>query len=438
MTRVAVIGTGISGSSIARMLSAGHDVTVFEANDYFGGHANTVDVTISGTTFPVDTGFMVFNDRTYPNFCRMLDLLGIESQPSDMSFSVQCSSTGIEYQGSSLNGVFAQRQNCVRPTFLRMLVDIGRFNSRGRAAASSGELKDGRTVREFLKSISVSQTFIAQYLVPMAAAIWSSKPKAILDFPAEFMIGFFANHGLLQISDRPQWRTIMNGSRMYQNALLEPIHDRVRIGCPVTAVVRTNDGVELTPANGVPESFDHAVFATHADQTLRILKDATETERDVLAEFPYQPNEAVLHTDTGMLPSRRRAWASWNYHTAASTEHVASLTYDLSRLQSHKSATPILLTLNGSDRIEPSKVIRKLKYDHPHYSPTSLVAQARHSEISGAGRTHFCGAYWGFGFHEDGLNSALAVGRSFGIGLETISRNRSTILSSERQLGMRS
>jgi len=434
MTRVAVIGTGISGSAIARMLSVEHDVTVFEAANSVGGHANTVDVTISGTTFPVDTGFMVFNDRTYPNFCRMLDLLEIESQPSDMSFSVQCASTGIEYQGSSLSGVFAQRSNCLRPSFLRMLADIGRFNRRGRAAAGSAELRDGRTVGEFIESIGVSEAFIDQYLVPMAAAIWSSKPQAILDFPAEFMIGFFANHGLLQIRDRPQWRTIVNGSRTYQYALLEPIIDRVRLACPVASVVRTIDGVDVTPVNNVPEHFDHVVFATHADQTLRILNDATSIERKVLGEFPYQPNEAVLHTDIGMLPSRRRAWASWNYHTTVGTQQAASLTYDLSRLQSHESATPILLTLNGSDGIDSSKVIRTLNYEHPHYSRTSLVAQARHSEISGVGRTHFCGAYWGFGFHEDGLNSALAVGRSFGVGLDTIAGDLSVHASSFEHL----
>ncbi len=417
--QIAIIGTGISGSLAARLLSTRHDVTVFEANHYAGGHANTVDISVGGKAFQVDTGFMVFNRRTYPNFCRLLEYLEISSQPSDMSFSVRCSRTGLQYQGSSLNGLFAQRFNLLRPSFLRMLQDIGRFNRLGNAAAASGELQDGRTVAEFLRECGVGERFVEHYLVPMAAAIWSSKPSAILDFPAEFMIGFFANHGLMQLRDRPQWRTIVHGSRKYIEALLEPIWDRIQFGCPVTSVARHTNDVLVTPVVGPPQRFDQIVFASHADQTLAMLEDATPQERQVLAAFPYQPNEAVLHTDTRVMPSRRRSWASWNYHVPPGKEQVASVTYDLSRLQNLDSASPILLTLNETSNIDPAKILRKFVYQHPCYSRESIAAQRRFKEINGRRGAHFCGAYWGHGFHEDGVNSALAVARHFGIDFES-------------------
>lgn len=416
--RIAIIGTGISGSLVARLLSTEHDVTVFEANNYPGGHANTVDVVLDGRRFPVDTGFMVFNRRTYPNFCRLLQLLEITSQPSDMSFSVRCAKTGLEYQGTSLDGLFAQRLNCLRPTFLRMLRDISCFNQRGRKAAESGELKDGRTVGDFVRECGVGRRFVDQYLVPMASAIWSSSPRAILDFPADFMIGFFANHGLMQLRDRPQWRIIVRGSRNYVEALLEPIRERVRLCCPVAAVARSEDDVIVTPVEGRQECFDEVVFASHADQTLKMLTDVTRCERQVLSAFPYQANEAVLHTDTRLLPIQRRAWASWNYHIPQGDDQSASVTYDLSRLQNHDSPSPILLTLNATEHIDADKILRTFSYHHPAYSRESISAQRRLTEISGRNRTHFCGAYWGYGFHEDGVNSALAVAKQFGIELD--------------------
>ena len=416
--RIAIIGSGISGSLAARLLATQHEVTVLESNDYPGGHANTVDVQIQGHRFCVDTGFMVFNRRTYPNFCRLLDILEITSQPSDMSFSVRCASTGLEYQGSSLNGLFAQRRNLLRPSFFRMLGDIVRFNHLGREAVASGQLRDGRTVGEFLRQCGAGRRFIDQYLVPIASAIWSSKPRAILDFPADFMIGFFANHGLMQLRNRPRWRTIVGGSRKYVNALLEPIHGQVRLACPVTSVAREENHVVVQLASGKQERYDRVVFATHADQTLRMLADPTLAEDEILRCFPYHSNEAVLHTDTSLLPTRRNARASWNYHIARADEESASVTYDLSRLQRHDSPTPILLTLNATSAISPSKVLRSFTYHHPAYTRESLAAQRRFHDIRGQNRSHFCGAYWGYGFHEDGVNSALAVARDFGIGLE--------------------
>ncbi len=416
--RLAIIGTGISGSLAARLLASRHHVTVFETNAYAGGHANTVDVCVEDSRFAVDTGFMVFNRRTYPNFCRLLEQLNVASQPSDMSFSVRCEKTRLEYQGSSLNGVFAQRLNCLRPTFLNMLRDIARFNRLGTAAVASGQCGDGRSVGDFLRQCRVGQRMIDHYLVPMAAAIWSSRPQDILDFPADFMLGFFANHGLMQLRDRPVWRTIVGGSRTYVNALLHPLRDRIGYRNPVQSVLRTDKAVFVTPTYGPSMQFDAVVFACHADQALKLLADPSEPEREILNAFPFQRNTAVLHLDSRWLPHRKRAWASWNYRISAGSESSASVTYDLSRLQKHASAVPILLTLNATADIDPSKILRTFDYAHPAYSAGSLTAQQRFLEISGQRRTHYCGAYWGYGFHEDGVNSALAVANHFGIDLD--------------------
>ncbi len=417
--RIAIIGSGISGSLVARILSSRYEVTVFEAGHYAGGHANTVDVDLDGMSYPVDTGFMVFNRKTYPNFCRLLTLLEIDCQTSDMSFSVHCDRTGVEYQGSSLNGIFAQRKNLLRPGFLRMLHDIVRFNRSGTKAIRNSEFQDGECVGDFLRSCGVGKTFLRQYLIPMASAIWSSTPQSILDFPARFMIGFFANHGLMQIHDRPQWRTIKDGSREYVHALLAPIADRVRLNSPVDSVIRTHEGVTVKPLGGQAEFFDQVVFATHSDQALRILALPTEVEQQVLGSIPYHTNTAVLHTDTRMLPRSKRAWASWNYRISDHSEQNASVTYDLSRLQNHDTSTPILLTLNATEKVAPESIIRSFVYQHPAYSVSAIAAQRRLGEISGKNRTHFCGAYWGYGFHEDGVNSALTVANNFGLNLES-------------------
>ena len=416
--QIAVIGSGISGSLVARLLATRHEITLFEANGYAGGHANTVDLELAGQSYQVDTGFMVFNHRTYPNFCRLLELLGIPSQPSDMSFSVRCSQTQLEYQGSSLNGLFAQRRNCCSPSFLRMVADILRFNRLGRIAASSGELLDGRTVGKLLAEVGVGRGFMDHYFLPMAAAIWSTTPQTILSFPASFLVGFLANHGLLQLRGRPRWRTIVGGSRRYVEALLRPIRHRIRLHCPVEWVRRSDDGIILKPATGPAESFDQVVFASHADQTLRLLRDASPAEQRVLRAFPYQTNRAVLHTDANLLPLRKRAWASWNYHISGDQGGGVSVTYDLDRLQSLQAPYPLLLTLNDVAEINPLKILKTFTYHHPAFTQDSIIAQRNIDEISGKRNTHFCGAYWGYGFHEDGVNSALAVARKFQIGLE--------------------
>lgn len=416
--RIAVIGTGISGSLIARILSTAHDVHVYEASHYLGGHANTVDVRAFGRSYPVDTGFMVFNQDTYPNFCRLLKILGIASQDCDMSFSVTCHQSGLEYQGSSLNGLFAQRRNLLRPSFHRMLRDIFRFNRIATQAWQDGTLDDGVTVADFLLRHRLGKEFQNAYLIPMTAAIWSSEPDRILDFPAKFLVGFCHNHGLLKLRNRPQWKTICGGSRRYVAALMAPLRDHIRLNHPVQRVTRTADHVTVTTASGETELFDRVVLATHADQSLAMLADPTPQEVALLESFPYQENQAVLHRDTTRMPQRRAAWASWNYAIPRDPQNSACVTYDLSRLQSHSTPSPILLTLNGADRIDPNQTVRKFTYHHPAYSRASIAAQADHDKINGPRKTYFCGAYWGYGFHEDGVNSALQVARHFNLTLD--------------------
>ncbi|MFT5522984.1 MAG: putative NAD/FAD-binding protein [Pirellulaceae bacterium] len=415
--KIAVIGTGISGNIIARMLSTRFDVHVFEANDYIGGHTNTVDFNAFGRQLKADTGFMVFNRKTYPNFCKMLDLLSIDSDDSDMSFSVRCQRTGLEYEGSSLNGVFAQRSNLLRPQFYQMLYEVFRFNKRANAAIQDASLEDGTTVGELLGRWKLGTWFRRYYLQPMTAAIWSSNPAEILQFPAKFLIGFMHNHGLLQVTDQPLWRTVSGGARNYVQALTAPLRRKYRLNCPVKSVMRNADGVTLQTDQGI-EGFDEVVFATHADQTLTILADATPTEREVLSAFPYRPNVATLHTDTSLLPKRKRAWASWNYDLTGDANKPATVTYDLTRLQSLDTPSPVLLTLNQPEAVRPEHVLREINYAHPAYSCASIAAQRRHEEISGTNRIHYCGAYWGYGFHEDGVNSALRVAQKFNLRMD--------------------
>jgi predicted NAD/FAD-binding protein len=414
--RIAVVGSGISGLVAANLLAGAHDVTLLEANDYLGGHTNTIEVEVAGRKHAVDTGFMVFNRRTYPNFCRLLELLGVDSQPSDMSFSVRCERTGLEYEGSSANGLFAQRRNLVRPWFYRLLADILRFNRDARRWLANSP-DDAISLADFVARHRYSQQMVEQYLVPMGAAIWSARPESLLEFPARFILAFYENHGLLQIANRPQWRTIPGGAQRYVQRLASDVQ-HVRLKSPVAKILRHEDHVVVHLASGDVELFDHVVLATHSDQTQRLLADADEVERDVLSAFDYQRNAVVVHLDTGVLPRSRRAWASWNYLVPAAGSGDVSLTYDLSRLQRVASVRPILATLNDPGTIDPALVLQRIEYHHPVFGPHTLAAQSRWHEISGRRRTHFCGAYWGYGFHEDGVNSGLAVANWFGRQLE--------------------
>ncbi len=413
--RIAIIGAGVSGLVAARMLHQDHEIVVYEAGHYAGGHANSVDVELDDEQFTVDTGFMVFNDRTYPNFCRLLEILGTPARSSDMSFSVRCDRTGLEYQGSSFNGLFAQRQNLLRPEFHQMLADIVRFNRESREYVATGnrETKLGR----FLEQGNYGEMFRQQYLIPMIAAIWSAPPSEILEFPAIFIIRFFDNHGLLQVRDRPVWKTIPGGSREYIRALVAPFRSLVQLNAPVESIRRHAECVQVE-ALGHTESFDKIVLATHADQSLRMLADVDDKEQEFLGAFPYQENEAILHIDTTQLPRRPRAWASWNYRVGEKSAGRASVTYDLSRLQRIHSPVPILLTLNPTAPVDPAKMLRRFTYHHPVFSLHSIAAQSRFGQLQGHRRTYYCGAYRFNGFHEDGVNSALEVGAHFGKGLE--------------------
>jgi len=415
--KIAVIGTGISGMLAARLLSTDHEVHVFEANDYLGGHTNTIEVEAFGRSYRLDTGFMVFNHRTYPNFIRMLRMLGIPEQDSDMSFSVRCLRTGLEYQGSSLGGLFAQRWNLVRPAFYRMLLDVIRFNRKARELVE--QEKDTVSLGDFLDRHRFSKYFTDHYLVPMGASIWSARPRDFREFPAQFIVRFLDNHGLLAVRGRPQWKTIPGGAINYAQALMQPLAGRIRLRCPVMSVRRDKQHVLVTTATDPPEQFDAVVLAAHADQTLKMLADASEAEREILGAFPYQENEAIVHTDPSLLPQRRRAWASWNCCIPREADRPVVLTYDINRLQRHESPEPILLTLNCAEAIAPARILRRITYHHPVFTAAALSAQKRCAEISGKRNTYFCGAYWGHGFHEDGVKSALAVGACFGKDLDS-------------------
>ena len=402
--RVAIIGTGIAGNVVAYKLRQSYDITVFESGAYIGGHTNTVDVYENDRPHAVDTGFIVFNDRTYPNFIRLLDEIGQESQPSQMSFSVQSEDGGIEYSGSSLNALFAQRRNIVRPPFYRMIRDILRFNET--ALPDSDRLNESVALRSYLAENGYSHEFVDHYLVPMAAAIWSAEPVAVLDMPAKFLVQFFANHGLLQINDRPVWKVIKGGSRQYVKKLVAGHRDRIRLNSPVRSIRRVDDRVELHSETGGREIFDYVFVACHSDQALSLIEDATPEEREVLGAIRYQSNEAILHVDESLMPKRRRAWAAWNYHIPQdSTRHVA-VTYNMNILQGLEADNQYMVTLNNDQDIDPGKIIRRIQYEHPIYSRASVAAQQRQADIN-RDRTFFCGAYWRNGFHEDGVVSAL-------------------------------
>ena len=408
--RIAIIGTGIAGNVAAMKLRDRYDITVYESAAYIGGHTNTIDVAERDTTIAVDTGFIVYNDKTYPNFIRLLDEIGQGSRPSEMSFSVHSEDGRVEYKGSSLNGLFARRSNLFRPSFHRMIRDILRFF---REAVSDIQ-RFGRqlTLGEYLRARGYSTEFIDDYLVPMAAAIWSSEPGSVLDMPALFLVRFFKNHGLLQLKDRPQWRVIDGGSREYVRRLVAGHRDRIRLNSPVTSVTRTEGGVVITSATGGREVYDYVFLACHSDQALALLSDPTPAEQEVLGAIRYQPNEAVLHTDTNILPGKRRAWSSWNYFVPRDAQDRVVVSYNMNILQGLQADNTYVVTLNGSHLIDPSRVIRRVQYDHPMYTLETIAAQRRQEELN-ADRTFYCGAYWRNGFHEDGVVSALDAVQHF-------------------------
>ncbi|TWT34552.1 NAD(P)/FAD-dependent oxidoreductase [Blastopirellula retiformator] len=411
--RIAVIGSGISGLIAARLLSYEHEVVILEAADRIGGHTNTVTAHWQGETWPIDAGFIVYNERTYPNFTRILADLEVATAPTTMSFSVRCDQTGLEYNGGSLDGVFAQRSNLFRPRFLRMLADILRFNRDGERDLLSVPAE--QTVGEYLVEKGYSQQFAQKYLLPMGAAIWSCPLGDFAQFPIRFILEFYVNHGLLSLTDRPTWRVIQGGSQQYVDRLVAPFRSQFRLSCPVQSVRRSADDVLVVHADG-SERFDEVVFACHADQALKLLADADDVEREMLSAFPYFASRACLHTDTSVLPKSRRAWASWNYHLPAQDDSRPTLTYNMNLLQNIDSQHTYCVTLNEEAAIDPAKVIARFNYSHPLFTTRRAEVQRRHPQLIRHRRTSYCGAYWRNGFHEDGVVSALAVCRRFAIG----------------------
>jgi predicted NAD/FAD-binding protein len=416
--RVAVVGAGVSGLVAAHLLHRQHEVTVYEAESYAGGHTNTVRVDTADATHWVDTGFIVLNDRNYPNFTRLLSKLGVATQPSHMGFSVKGEEEDFEYAGTP-RGVFCQGANLRRPAFWRMIADLVRFNRELRALLAGGQGTDpDASLGGFLERGGYSAAFVRRLIVPQASAVWSADPASMWAFPVRFLAEFFANHGMLGFSDRPAWSTVAGGSVRYVEALTRPFSARIRLGSPVRSVTRDAAGVEIVAAGGAgPERYDAIVLACHADQALSLLADPSADETEVLRAIPYQRNEAVLHTDSTLLPRRRAARQAWNFHLLAQPKPQTTVTYWMNRLQRLRAREDFCVTLNRSEAIDPAKVIRTISYAHPVFTERGVRAQSRHATISGVNRTHYCGAYWGWGFHEDGVVSALQACAPFGVRL---------------------
>jgi predicted NAD/FAD-binding protein len=410
--RIAVIGTGIAGMVAAYLLGDEHELVVFEAENYVGGHTNTIDVGLNGQTYAVDTGFIVFNEKTYPNFLRLMKRLHIGWQLSNMSFSVQCKKTGLEFSPSTLNSLFIQRRNLLRPAFYRMIFDIFRFRRESEDLLKTDDYS--LTLENFLTAKKFSPLFIEHFIMPMGAAIWSADPVKFNEFPALYFAQFFKNHGFLNVRNQPQWLVIKGGSKQYVKPLTRSYADRIRLNCPVQSIRRYLDHVSVQTADGQPERFDQVVIATHSDQALAMLQDPSDNEKEILGAIPYQDNHAVLHSDESVLPGKKAAWASWNYHIPQAETGRVALTYDMNILQSLGAPVEYCVSLNLPNGVDPAKKIKEMHYHHPVYNPKSLAARDRHEEINGVKRTYFCGAYWGYGFHEDGVNSALVVGKHFG------------------------
>ena len=405
--RVAIVGTGVSGLVAAHRLHPGHELTIFEAAGRAGGHVNTVRVDVGERTHHVDTGFIVYNERNYPEFSRLLAALGVASQPSSMSFSVHQDDGPFEFSSAVPLGLYARPRHLVDPAFQRMLLDYVRFPRAARRFLAGAGPDDRTAMADLVVAQRWSTHFVERLLVPLGASIWSADRQRLLGFPARYVLEFFDNHGLLDIRDRPRWRTVQGGAARYVEALVRPFRDRIRLSTPVVSVTRTETGVEVRPRGGEPEIFDRVVMAVHGDHALRIIRDATPREREILGAFPYQRNRAVLHTDRRLLPRRRRTWASWNYHLGREPGEPVGVTYHMNRLQNLDDGVDVFVTLNREEAIDTAKVIARIDYEHPLYTWRSVQAQSQFDAIDGIDRIHYCGAYWGHGFHEDGVRSGI-------------------------------
>ena len=411
--KIAIIGSGISGLTSAYLLNRKHDVTIFEANDYIGGHTHTHNIDIDGSSYSVDTGFIVYNEKTYPNFIKLLDELNIERQLSTMGFSVKSATQDYEYAGESLNTLFAKRTNIFRISFWRMLYEMYHF---GKKADSHGcGLDVSMTLGDYLIDKNYSSEFINYFIIPMGAAIWSTPANRVLDMPAYFFIKFFYNHGMLEIKNRPNWWVVKNGSSEYIKKIILGFEDKIYLSTPVHKVSRVEDGVEIVLSkNENTLKFDCVVFATHSDQALAILEDPSSAEKDILGSITYQKNKVLLHIDSSVLPRRKLAWASWNYQLDSDPNSPVILTYNMNILQTIEANKTFCVTLNDIDSVNENKILKKITYHHPLFTVKAIEAQKRKSEISGVNNTYYCGAYWRNGFHEDGVMSALDVCSFFG------------------------
>lgn len=401
--KIAIIGSGISGNTLAYHLNSNHQITLFESNSRVGGHSHTHEIEIFNQKLNVDTGFIVFNKKTYPHFLNLLNELKVPYENSAMSFSVKDSQKDFEYNGTNLNALFAQRKNLISPTFYKMIKEILRFNKN-----STLLLKDNEEISlgEYLDREAYSDFFKKYYILPMGSAIWSSDVKTMMTFPAKFFVRFFDNHGMLNINDRPQWLTITGGSINYVKKLISPFEKKIKLNSQIKSVDRKNDHVAIQ-FHDRDEKFDWVFFACHSDEALKLIKSPTQDEKNVLKAIPYKDNEVILHFDERFMPRRKLAWAAWNYHVAEDSSSPVSLTYNMNILQNLKTNVPVLVTLNPQEKIDKHKIIKKLSYAHPQYSLKSIEAQSKHHLISGVNRTSFAGAYWGNGFHEDGVKSAI-------------------------------
>lgn len=410
--RIAVVGSGIAGMATAWQLAREHSVVLFEADSRLGGHTHTHTVEREGRSFQVDSGFIVHNPENYPLLTAMFRELGVETQPTTMSFSVHSERTGLEYNAGTLNGLFCQRRNLLRPRFYRMVADILRFY-REAPALLEGDAQ-GPALGDYLREHRYSPMFIDEHLIPMASALWSSPSDRVLQFPARYLAQFMANHHMLSAGARPTWRVVKGGSSAYIRALESRWRVEARLSSAVQSVRRVEGGVEITTPH-YAETFDQAVLACHSDQALKLLDQPSEREREVLGAIRYQPNETVLHTDARLLPKNPRAWAAWNAHIPASPSADCTVSYCMNLLQGLTSREPFVVTLNRTAAIDPGKVIARMRYAHPEYTHASVAAQARRDEINGVDRIWYAGAYWGWGFHEDGIRSAIDVVRALGV-----------------------
>jgi predicted NAD/FAD-binding protein len=417
--RIAVVGAGVSGLVAAHLLHREHEIVVYEAGSYPGGHTNTIRVETEHASHQVDTGFIVMNDRNYPNFTRLLEHLEVATQPTRMSFSVKGEEQDFEYAGTP-RGLLCQPRNLLSPSFQRMILDLLRFNRKLRSLLAIEDTEE--SLADFLSRHRFSRVFVERLIVPQVSAVWSADPRQARSLPVRFIAEFFANHGMLGFRDRPRWSTIVGGSARYVDALTAPFRERLRLNSPVHSITRHEQQVEIQSAGGaggrVTEYFDQVVIATHADQALALLSDPSARESELLGAIPYQPNEAVLHTDSTLLPRRRGVRAAWNYHLLREPKPLSTVTYYMNHLQRLRADRDFCVTLNRTEAIDPAKIIRTISYSHPVYTLDGVAAQSRHAEISGlAGRTHYCGAYWGWGFHEDGVLSAMRACEPFGVTL---------------------